>query len=433
MIIGFVSEYFPPFAPGGAEWSTLYLAQSLARSERVIVLTPNYGAPPQETMDGVLVERFAFPVKLRSPQAMAPYGWHANLVFYLYATALIALAVKKHRLDILHVQHKHTLVGTVLAGMITHTPVVASLRDGMVLCRYGMCLGDIEVHPDCDWRTYTRCLSDYLALYQPGLRPTQRLLRRVMALYHRLDSHLKRLALRRADAIVTNSLKLRQVYASRGIQSEIFVTLDNPAPALADHPPAPGKHGDEIHILYAGKLSWGKGVHLLIEALPSVYRTLTPAKPRVTIAGQGPLEGQLRQRVVALGLSGHVHFAGQIAHTALQELYAQVDLVVVPSIVQEGFGRVALEALLSGTPVVVSNRGGLPEIVEHGVTGYVVEPEPEAIASAVTRALQTTHLRQQLREAWPALRSRFGVEAAERYRQLYRQVLNRRSGQEQPL
>ncbi len=424
MNIGFVSDYFPPFAPGGAEWSTFYLAQKLAGSERVVVITPNYGAAARENMDGVLVERFAFPFKLRSHQALLAYSWHANPLFYLYSAVPIARRVKKYRLDILHVHHKQSLVGAVLAGTFTGTPVVASVRDGMVLCRYGMCLNDFDTRPQgCDWLTYFRCLSDYLALYQPGIGRRKRLLRQATALYHRLDSHLKKSALRRASAIITNSLKMRQIYASRGIHPEKIVTIYNPAPVLSECSPAPVKSDDAIHILYAGKISWGKGIHLLVEALPLVCQALSPGNLRVTVAGRGPLEEKLKRRVEELGLARHVYFSGHLPHELLQQLYHQVDLVVVPSVVQESFGRVALEALLSSVPVVASNRGGLAEIVEDGVTGFIVEPEPGAIARAVVQALQSPQLRQQVRDALPGLQSRFGADVTRQYRQLYRDVL----------
>jgi len=65
----FASEYYPPFAPGGAEWSTAAWAAALARrGHRVTVVTPNYGAPPREERGGVTVIRVPFPVKLRPGQ-----------------------------------------------------------------------------------------------------------------------------------------------------------------------------------------------------------------------------------------------------------------------------------------------------------------------------------------------------------------------------
>lgn len=132
-------------------------------------------------------------------------------------------------------------------------------------------------------------------------------------------------------------------------------------------------------ILYAGKLSWGKGPHLLVKALPYIGIPF-----RLTLCGRGAQEAMLRGLVENSGFAHCVTFAGQVSHDELQTRMGEADVVVVPSIWQEPFGRVALEALLAGTPVVCSDRGGLPEIVQDGVTGYVVhilttytEPTPE--------------------------------------------------------
>ncbi len=86
MTICLVTEYFPPHAPGGAEWSTDALARALAaRGHRVLVVTPNYGAARREERDGFTVLRFPFPVKRRPGRDTVPARYLANPVFYLYA------------------------------------------------------------------------------------------------------------------------------------------------------------------------------------------------------------------------------------------------------------------------------------------------------------------------------------------------------------
>ena len=75
MRILFLCDYFPPFAPGGAEWSSYYSAKALARKgEEIIVLTPNYGQLPKiERKQGFKVIRFPFPFKLKNEQQTLPY------------------------------------------------------------------------------------------------------------------------------------------------------------------------------------------------------------------------------------------------------------------------------------------------------------------------------------------------------------------------
>ncbi|HTI53599.1 MAG TPA: glycosyltransferase, partial [Verrucomicrobiae bacterium] len=81
----FACEYYPPFAPGGAEWSTAAWAAALARrGHRVTVVTPNYGAAPREERDGATVVRVPFPVKLLPGPGEARFTVHRNPIFHLY-------------------------------------------------------------------------------------------------------------------------------------------------------------------------------------------------------------------------------------------------------------------------------------------------------------------------------------------------------------
>ena len=87
----FASEYYPPFAPGGAEWTNAEWAKALARrGQPVVVVTANYGAPPRESADGVEVIRVPFPLKRRSGQGEVPALVHRNPLWNLYFAVCIA-------------------------------------------------------------------------------------------------------------------------------------------------------------------------------------------------------------------------------------------------------------------------------------------------------------------------------------------------------
>jgi glycosyltransferase involved in cell wall biosynthesis len=107
MRIGLVNEDFPPFAPGGAEWSVEALARALAaRGHRAVVITPNYGAPAREERDGFTVLRFPFPFKRPPGRATTPVRYLANPAFYLYAGLAVALHRPAGTGELLHVQNK---------------------------------------------------------------------------------------------------------------------------------------------------------------------------------------------------------------------------------------------------------------------------------------------------------------------------------------
>jgi len=433
MNIGLVTEYFPPFTPGGAEWSTLFLAQRLAETHSVVVITPNYGTDPYAKQGSLLTDRFAMPFRMPAGQDLLPYGRLANPFFYAYSAMQIVRRTRRHRLDILHAQNKQSIVGTVWAAKLMGVPAVVTLRDLSVLCRYGMCLNDFDSTPDgCDWRSYKKCLSDYLALYMPEISGGRRAAVRALSVYHRLDSLLKRAMLRQADAVVTVSDKMRRIYVSRGLDPRRAHVIYNPLPRpLAPRPAL--QDGQErtagLRIVYAGKLSWGKGPHLLIEALPTIASAFPGNRICLTLAGQGPLQARLEQRVRELHVDGLIRFSGQVPRDEMDALFAQADVVVVPSVVQEAFGRVALEALMAGTPAVVTSRGGLPEIVEDGITGYVVPPDPHEIAVAVAKVLSSPEMRRNVENARQHLERKFGTDVAARHIELYAQLLAARRGQ----
>jgi glycogen(starch) synthase len=134
-------------------------------------------------------------------------------------------------------------------------------------------------------------------------------------------------------------------------------------------------------IFFVGRLVREKGVHVLIDAIP----LLTGEFPNIklVIAGTGPMENQLHYQVNRLGLNSHVIFTGYIDDEFLKELYKRAQIAVFPSL-YEPFGIVALEAMASATPVIVSDTGGLGEIIKHGDNGLKFFPgNPHSLADQI--------------------------------------------------
>ncbi|NMB13135.1 MAG: glycosyltransferase family 4 protein [Firmicutes bacterium] len=128
---------------------------------------------------------------------------------------------------------------------------------------------------------------------------------------------------------------------------------------------------NEQIIYYVGRLVHEKGVDTLIETVPRVLARHNQAK--FVIAGKGPAEFALRERAHRLGVSQSVYFAGFVDDLTRNRLYACADVAVVPSL-YEPFGIVALEAMAAGVPVVVSDTGGLSEVVRHAQNGLRAYP-----------------------------------------------------------
>jgi glycosyltransferase involved in cell wall biosynthesis len=152
-------------------------------------------------------------------------------------------------------------------------------------------------------------------------------------------------------------------------------------PAAVLHPPLPDadrfREGPFEHFLHAGRLHAWKRADLVVRA----YRSLSSKVPLV-ITGRGEAEADLRR--LAAG-DDRIRFVGEVDRATLYDLYSRA--LAVPFLpVREDYGYVAVEAMLSGKPVVTARDSGEPaRLVEHGVTGLVVSPEPDAVASALER------------------------------------------------
>ena len=142
---------------------------------------------------------------------------------------------------------------------------------------------------------------------------------------------------------------------------------------------------NEKIVLFMGRLVYEKGIQHLISAMPKILDHYHDVK--LVIAGKGGMLDELKAQANNLGISQKVYFAGYLNSKDVQKMYRCADISVFPS-TYEPFGIVALEAMLAGVPVVVSDIGGLNEIVEHGVTGMKsYAGNPNSIADSILTLL----------------------------------------------
>lgn len=152
---------------------------------------------------------------------------------------------------------------------------------------------------------------------------------------------------------------------------------------------------DEKIILFVGRGVREKGCQVLIDALPKV-RASYP-KVKLVIAGGGYRQ-HLVEQAEALGVAPYVYFTGFVPDETLLRLYKVADVACFPSL-YEPFGIVALEAMAAKVPVVVSDAGGLKEVVEHDVTGTVTWlNNPDSLAWGLLRVLNNPEWARQMAE-----------------------------------
>lgn len=148
---------------------------------------------------------------------------------------------------------------------------------------------------------------------------------------------------------------------------------------------------------YAGRLVREKGLLVLAEAL-----ALLEGAWRLEVYGDGPLKGELVTRLGALGVAGRVTLHPRVASTAMPEALAGLDAIALPSLTRsnwkEQFGRILVEAMACGTPVVGSDSGEIPHVI--GEAGLVVpEGDPKELAAALARLRDEPGLANRLAQA----------------------------------
>jgi glycosyltransferase involved in cell wall biosynthesis len=392
----FASEYYPPFAPGGAEWTNAAWAAALARrGHPVVVVTPNYGAAPRESAAGVAVVRVPFPLKLRPGQGEMGWLVHRNPLWTLYFAGWLARVARAEDCAVIHAQGKGALVAAWLAARAVRRPVVATVRDVGLVCPLGLCtLFEPWETFDCSAAQYlTKCVPFYLEHYETHAGRARRARLWLSLRLAWLDHLVRRRALGRVDGVVGVSRGILAIHPERVVPRARRHVVHAPPPAVetptADEAARVRRQlgiGAGPLVLYAGKLSLGKGTPVLLAALDRI-RAAVPGV-RFAFAGKGELELPARDDVVALGV---------LPHATLFPLYCAADVVVVPSVWPEPLSRVIMEAMSFGRPVVTTSVGGSPEAVEGGVTGLLVpRNDPAALGDGVVALLRDPARREAM-------------------------------------
>lgn len=149
------------------------------------------------------------------------------------------------------------------------------------------------------------------------------------------------------------------------------------------------------NLLFVGRLEKGKGVEFLVQAISFIIEVFP--QTTLTIIGDGRDKTDLVNLAKKLHLGKYIQFVGWVEHKDLDAYYEKASIIVIPSIGPENFPTVCMEAMSAGRPVIGTNVGGIPEIIDDGVNGYLVEPEnPEQIADKVIQLFSEEKLLKEL-------------------------------------
>lgn len=357
-----LSWEFPPRVIGGISPHVFFLSKSLAKNDvKVYVVTCDFpGAPAHETIDGVEVYRVDS-YKNPSPD-FATWVYLMNLNMQKEAAALAGKLPDK--IDVFHAHD--WLVATAGIGLkhVFRKPLLVTMHSTEIGRRDGIHTSTEKmIHETEAWLTYEAwkviCCSDYMV------------------------SHVKW-----AFGLPDDKL----VMVPNGVNTEVYDNIEKPdLKACRSHYASP----DEKLVLFVGRLVYEKGAHVLINSIPKV---LEKVNAKFVIVGSGYMKEQLSNIVKSMGLEHKVLFTGFIDEPTLLRLQKCADVSVVPSLF-EPFGIVALEAMAAQSPVVVSDTGGLGEIVDHDLTGVKVYPNnTDSLAWGIAKVLVDEKFRSFIRE-----------------------------------
>ena len=371
---------YPPLG-GGAAVATAAVARGLAeRGVQVDIVTAGAGTTAERCTPESGHERFEHPglrvFRVRSSRTGVHQAGMGDAASYLIAALpLIRQLMRTHTYDAIHVFFSLPTGALLPVLDLRGTPVVVSLRG-----------------------------SDVPG-YDPHNRPLQ--------LAHFLLTPLTRWIWRKADRVVAVCESLGRL-ALETCPDLRYNVVPNGVDLSLFHPRTEPRLPGPIRCLAVARLIERKGLGDLIRAMALLER----GRFQLEIVGGGSDETVLRDLAAGLGLANEVRFVGPLPRSEVARRYRAADLFTLPSSA-EAFGNVFAEALASGLPIVGSSIGGIPDLVEHGTNGLLVQAgNIEALAGAIRYLADDPELRHEM-----AQRNRAKAEAHLEWSQVTRRYL----------
>jgi glycosyltransferase involved in cell wall biosynthesis len=192
---------------------------------------------------------------------------------------------------------------------------------------------------------------------------------------------------------------------TQGVVNELLVTekpsvvayppTDRFGEVISEYKVVERSKSDELHILFLGNVMERKGLHVLLKAV-SGQRSVIKLDVVGSLTSNPGYAKKMREFVTVNGLSSIITFHSSLDNDPLKQKLAQAHVLIVPSS-YEGFGIVYLEGMGFGLPAIGTTAGAAGEIIEHGKTGYLIEPnDSEALAAHISQLAEDRNLLAQL-------------------------------------
>jgi glycosyltransferase involved in cell wall biosynthesis len=357
--------------------------------------------------DRFFVSEIDFPALLGERSPVAAWRVAARSIVSGEARRKIASLVDEIRPDVAHFHniHAHLTVSIVSPLRRRRIPIVWTLHDYRLVCPNSTLLRGGEI---CE-----RCIPDRPYEVVRGRCKKGSLGASVVAMLTTLYDRLERIP-SRIDRFIAPSCFLRGKLVEAGFDPARIECVAN----FIDLERYAGRP-EKDYFCYIGRLSYEKGVDVLIRAAAKL-----PAG-RLLVVGDGPEADALKALALELG-AGRIEFAGRRSGDEVGRILAESQFAVLPSRWYENLPYAVMEAFASSRAVVASRIGGIPEMVEDGVSGLLVPPgDEDALGAALARMLGDARLRAEMgRRGRERAERLWGREAHyERIEGIYRDVI----------
>ena len=403
MKIAIINTLYYPNVVGGAERSVQFLAEALVNKghEVVVICTAPEQGIQTERLNGVKVyylglKNIYWQFSDKNQPSALKLIWHGLDTYNPMMAKVVGSILKAEHPDIVHTNNLGGFSVAVWRVIKKYGfPLIHTLRDHYLLCPPSTMF---KGQKNCEHQ----CVKCRLYAF-PRQRATQQVDSVVGISRFILNRHLAFGSFK----TVTRHQVIFNAY-------DVIYNPNQPsvvAYSKLDRVNRPLKLG------YLGRLHPIKGLELLLD---TVTRNFSENECEIWIAGKGEqrYDNQLKNSFN----SSIVYFMG---HVEPAELFNKIDILVVPSLCHEAFGRIIIEAYAHGVPVIGSNRGGIPEIIESGKTGFVFEPnDMDSLITKIKYFVDDPHLVEKMRPAVLEKAKEFLPERiVNQYITVYQQIL----------
>ncbi len=414
----YITQYFPPYVAGGAEISTSLIVKEVSKYHNCYVLTGNF-----QKMPWLFGSSEVFPF-LKKPEIK-----EKNLIniiknevkYYLNISInkkIILNLIDEKKIDIIHVISTGYYDFPILKSALdSNKPLIIDNRCGNLACPIsfsGKCKKNFSFGFQC-----IKCVSENYS-FDLGFF---NFLKIIFSTYDSLrfkilkDISIKKIRKNNGIILVPLSDYVKNQLVEAGYPKEKINVINN---ICNFNSPGNKIFKRENKIIFAGSLEKSKGIWDAIKA----FELLDDKDLYFDIAGDGREMDSIKKYISDKKIR-NINLLGWIDHSKLSELYLKSKIIIAPSVWPEPFGRFVLDSITTGTPVVSTAIGGIPEGIKDQETGLLVQPNnPQQLAEAIKKLLTDKKLYEKISKNLPKEAEKYSPEVIGKQRMLlYKEIL----------